>query len=135
MSGNTDSVVTRLVDRMFPRMPDFYGLMNEQCDVLVEAMEAFVEYLADGEPEKAKRIRLIEKRGDELKTRNTDILNRAFSTVRPDGETHGYHFPVYDGVMLLHMPDATTLWLEGIPDGSLDPGTWTFTAQKTVFVR
>ena len=80
MSGNSDSVVTKLVDRVFPRMPDFYGLMNDQCDALVEAMEAFVEYMGDGDPEKAKNIRVIEKRGDELKTRNMDILNRAFAT-------------------------------------------------------
>jgi uncharacterized protein Yka (UPF0111/DUF47 family) len=80
MSDKSDSVVTRLVDRVFPRMPDFYNLMNDQCSVLVEAMEAFVEYMEDGDPEKAKAIRLIEKRGDELKTRNMDILNRAFAT-------------------------------------------------------
>jgi len=80
MSGKSDSVVTKLVDRVFPRMPDFYGLMNEQCDVLVEAMELFVEYMEDGDPEKAGNIRLIEKRGDELKTRNMDVLNRAFAT-------------------------------------------------------
>lgn len=80
MSDNSDSVVTKLVDRVFPRMPDFYGLMNDQCDALVEAMEAFVEYMGDGDPEKAKNIRVIEKRGDELKTRNMDILNRAFAT-------------------------------------------------------
>ena len=80
MSDNSDSVVTRLVDRVFPRMPDFYGLMNKQCDVLVEAMEAFAEYMEDGSEEKAQRVRQIEKRGDELKALNTDILNRAFAT-------------------------------------------------------
>ena len=31
MSGKSDSVVTRLVDRVFPRMPDFYA----GCDILV----------------------------------------------------------------------------------------------------
>ena len=80
MSGNSDSVVTKLVDRVFPRMPDFYGLMNEQCDVLVEAMDAFVEYMQDGSEEKAALVRQIEKRGDELKARNIDTLNRAFAT-------------------------------------------------------
>ena len=42
MSGNRKSVLTRLVDRVFPRMPDFYSLLNEQCDLAVEAMEVFV---------------------------------------------------------------------------------------------
>lgn len=80
MSDKPDSVVTRLVDRVFPRMPDFYGLLNDQCAILVEAMEAFVAYMEDGSDERAKAVRSIEKRGDELKTRNMDILNRSFST-------------------------------------------------------
>jgi uncharacterized protein Yka (UPF0111/DUF47 family) len=61
-------------------MPDFYGLLNDQCDLLVEAMEAFIAYMEDGSDEKAEAVRTIEARGDELKTRNTDILNRAFAT-------------------------------------------------------
>ncbi len=43
-------------------------------------MEAFVAYMEDGNEEKAKAVRAIEKHGDELKLRNTDILNRAFAT-------------------------------------------------------
>ena len=80
MSGSSDSIVTKLVDRVFPRMPDFYGLMNEQCDVLVEGMEAFVELMETGTQEHAQKVRDIEKKGDELKARNIDILNRAFAT-------------------------------------------------------
>lgn len=80
MSDKPDSVVTRLVDRVFPRMPDFYGMLNDQCDVLVEAMEAFIAYMEDGSDEKAKIVRDLETRGDEIKTRNTDMLNRAFAT-------------------------------------------------------
>jgi len=80
MSDKPESLLTRLVNRVFPRMPDFYGLMNEQCDVLVEAMDAFVQYMEESSKENARRVRLIEKRGDELKARNLDILNRAFST-------------------------------------------------------
>jgi len=80
MSEQQDSVVTRLVDKVFPRMPDFYRLMNEQCDMLVEAMEAFVVFMENNSEENAKTVRAIEKRGDELKQRNTDILNRAFAT-------------------------------------------------------
>ncbi len=80
MGEKSDSVVTRLVDRVFPRMPDFYGLMNDQCDVLVEAMEAFVVYMEDGSEANALAVRALEKRGDELKARNIDVLNRAFST-------------------------------------------------------
>jgi uncharacterized protein Yka (UPF0111/DUF47 family) len=61
-------------------MPNFYGLLNDQCDALVEAMEAFVAYMEEGSQEKAKAVRAIEKRADALKMRNLEVLNRAFST-------------------------------------------------------
>jgi len=80
MNDKPESLLTRLVNRVFPRTPDFYGLINEQCDVLVEAMDAFVQYMEEASDENARRVRQIEKRGDELKARNVDILNRAFST-------------------------------------------------------
>lgn len=80
MGGKPDSAVTCLIDRVFPRMPDFYALINDQCDVLVEAMQAFVAYMEKGDKDKAKVVRAIEKRGDEIKRRNLDILNRSFST-------------------------------------------------------
>ena len=81
MSENSDSVVTKLVDRVFPRMPDFYGLMNDQCDLLVTTMEEFIDYMRTGKPETGKRIaNILEKQGDELKRRNLQILNKAFAT-------------------------------------------------------
>ena len=96
MSGKSDSVVTRLVDRVFPRMPDFYGLLNEQCDILVEAMDALVEFMQDGSEEKGLKVRQIEKRADRLKARNVEILNRAFATPM-DRED------IYDAVVALDM--------------------------------
>jgi hypothetical protein len=80
MSGESNSVVSRLVDRVFPRMPDFYGLINEQCDLAVEAMSEFVEFMSSGNWDNAERVRALEKQGDELKARNIDVLNKAFST-------------------------------------------------------
>jgi uncharacterized protein len=80
MSGSTDSVFTRLMDRVFPRMPDFYSLLGEQCDLAVEAMEVFVQFMEHGDEDLARQVRALEKRGDELKARNTDILNKSFST-------------------------------------------------------
>lgn len=80
MSGSSNSIVTKLVDRVFPRMPDFYGLINEQCDLAVEAMNVFVEFMETGDMEKANKVREFEHLGDELKARNTDILNKAFAT-------------------------------------------------------
>ncbi len=80
MSGVSKSVVSRLIDRVFPRMPDFYGLINEQCNLAVEVMSEFVTFMSTGDWEKADRVRELEHRGDELKARNIDVLNKAFST-------------------------------------------------------
>lgn len=80
MGEKTGSVVSRLIDRMFPRMPDFYGLINDQCDLAVETMAEFVSFMSSGDWDKAFRVRELEKQGDELKARNIYVLNRAFST-------------------------------------------------------
>ena len=80
MNGKTDSVLNRLLDRVFPRMPDFYSLLNDQCDLAVEALDVFVQFMEKGDKALAKQVRALEKRGDELKARNTDILNKSFST-------------------------------------------------------
>jgi hypothetical protein len=61
-------------------MPDFYSLLNDQCNLVVEAMEVFVQFMENGDLDLAKQVRALEKRGDELKARNTDILNKSFST-------------------------------------------------------
>ena len=80
MSGGSNSVVAKLVDRVFPRMPDFYGLINEQCDLVCRSMDVFVGYMETGEPEQGDQVRHLEKEGDELKARQMAILNRAFAT-------------------------------------------------------
>jgi len=80
MSGGGNSVVAKLVDRVFPRMPDFYGLINEQCDLVCRSMEVFVEFMETGDMEKGYQVRAMEKEGDELKARQMTILNRAFAT-------------------------------------------------------
>ena len=62
-------------------------------------------------------------------------LNRPFTAVTADGQIYGYDFAVFSGVILVQVPAAGTLWIEGVPGGSLDPATWAFSEQKTVFVR
>ncbi len=81
MSAASKSLVTKLVDRVFPRMPDFYSMMNDQCDLLVTAMAEFVDYMRTGNPETGRNIaHVLEKQGDELKHRNMQSLNTAFAT-------------------------------------------------------
>ena len=81
MSGSGSTVVTKLIDRVFPRMPDFYSLMNDQCDLMVKAMDEFVEFMKTGDFEKGQNVaHVLEKQGDELKQRNLSILDTAFAT-------------------------------------------------------
>ncbi|NBD95981.1 MAG: DUF47 family protein [Gammaproteobacteria bacterium] len=78
--STSNTAVSRVVDRVFPRMPDFYGLINAQCDLVCEAMEVFVRYMETGTPELGERVRAMEKEGDELKAQNMEVLSRAFAT-------------------------------------------------------
>ena len=81
MKEASENVVTRIIDRVFPRMPDFYGLMNEQCDLMVAAMDELVNFMRTGDPKTAKLISsVLEKQGDDLKRRNMQFLNNAFAT-------------------------------------------------------
>ena len=80
MNKRSESLVTRLTDRVFPRMPDFYGLIDEQCDHVVKSMEVFVEFMETNDVELGKRVRSLEKEGDALKRRQMEILNHAFAT-------------------------------------------------------
>ena len=80
MNDASKSLILRLVDRVFPRMPDFYGLINEQCDLALEAMQVFESFLQNGDKEIAQKVRDLEHRADDLKNRNIRILNASFST-------------------------------------------------------
>ncbi len=80
MSGNSNSAVGKLMDRIFPVMPDFFRMMCEQCDVAVQATSAFVQFMESGSEEALNEVRRLEKQADELKSRNIDALYKAFAT-------------------------------------------------------
>ena len=80
MSGSSNSAVGRLMDRVFPIMPDFFRMMCEQCDVAVKATSAFVRFMETGSDETLEEIRRLEKEADDLKGRNIDALYKAFAT-------------------------------------------------------
>jgi uncharacterized protein Yka (UPF0111/DUF47 family) len=61
-------------------MPDFYGLINSQCELVCRSMDVFVRFMETGEKRVGDRVRAMEKEGDELKARNMETLNRAFAT-------------------------------------------------------
>lgn len=81
MAGETsDNLMAKLAGRIFPRTPDFYALLNEQCATVAEGAAALVSYMRTGDERHANRVRELEHEGDRLKVRNLDVLHRAFST-------------------------------------------------------
>ena len=80
MSGNSNSTVGKLMDRIFPVMPDFFRMMCEQCDVAVQSTATFLQFMETGSEEALNEIRRLEKEADELKNRNIDALYKAFAT-------------------------------------------------------
>ncbi len=80
MSGNPNSAVGKLMDRIFPVMPDFFRMMCDQCAVAVNATTKFVEFMESGSEAALDEIRALEKEADEMKNRNVEALYKAFAT-------------------------------------------------------
>ena len=80
MTSESEPRISRLLNAMFPRMPDFYRLLDDQCNLVVGAMDVFVDFMETGDAAKAEEVRRLEHEGDRLKARNIDVLNRSFST-------------------------------------------------------
>ena len=75
-----NNLMAKLAGRIFPRTPDFYALLNEQCATLVDGTTSLVSFMRTGDEQHANRVRELEHAGDRLKARNLDVLHRAFST-------------------------------------------------------
>ncbi|MBF0273186.1 MAG: DUF47 family protein [Magnetococcales bacterium] len=80
MSDSSNSLSSKILNNVFPRVPDFYGMLNEQCDICAQAMEAMVAFMETHDPEKGTLVRELEKKGDTIKARNMGVLNQAFAT-------------------------------------------------------
>ena len=80
MSTSIGTFLKRLIDRAIPPMPDFFSLINEQCDLCVQTMTVFVGHMERGDADTAAEIRRLEKQGDKLKRRNNHVLDKAFTT-------------------------------------------------------
>ncbi|MBK6441968.1 MAG: DUF47 family protein [Candidatus Phosphoribacter baldrii] len=80
MSGGANNPLSKVVGRIFPKVPDFVGMIAEQSALAVDATSALVSFMESGSEEAALRVRELEHRGDSIKDRNVDELNQAFST-------------------------------------------------------
>ena len=80
MSEKKHSFVSRWIDRVFPHMPDFYAMLNAQCDTVAQGMRIFAEYMEKGEAETGEQVLLMEHVADRLKSDHMYALNEAFAT-------------------------------------------------------
>jgi hypothetical protein len=74
------SIVGRLFERVFPKMPDFFSLLAEQCQNVAQTAGRLVEFMESGDPTVGQSIRQDEHDADHIKIRNLHTLNEAFST-------------------------------------------------------
>jgi uncharacterized protein len=74
------SIFRRLFDRVFPKMPDFFALLTEQCQHVGVTAGRLVEFMETGDPNVGQLIRQDEHEADRVKIRNLHTLNEAFST-------------------------------------------------------
>lgn len=70
----------RLLARIFPKMPDFFSLLSEQCQHVAHTASLLVDFMESGDPAVGKQIRQDEHEADRIKVRNLHTLNEAFST-------------------------------------------------------
>lgn len=61
-------------------MPDFYAMLNAQCDTVAQGMRIFAEYMEKGEAETGEQVLLMEHVADRLKSDHMYALNEAFAT-------------------------------------------------------
>lgn len=80
MTEPTRSIVFRVMDRIFPKAPDFHRLLTEQAMQVVHTVTLLVQFMEQGDPAIAKQIKADEHAADRIKVRNLHTLNEAFST-------------------------------------------------------
>lgn len=79
-AGPRPSIFRHLFDRVFPRMPDFFALLSEQCQQVAHSTGLLVEFMGTGAAATGTLIRRDEHEADRVKARNLHTLNEAFST-------------------------------------------------------
>lgn len=73
-------ILHRVLERIFPKSPDFFQLLAEQATQVTHTVNLLADFMATHDSEIGKQIRKDEHAADAIKARNLRILNEAFST-------------------------------------------------------
>jgi uncharacterized protein Yka (UPF0111/DUF47 family) len=74
------TLLARILDRVFPKVPDFFHMLTEQTIMVAQTVNLLVEYMERGDPKVAELLKLDVHEADIIKMRNLHELNNAFST-------------------------------------------------------
>lgn len=69
-----------ILDRVFPKVPDFFSMLTEQALKVTHTVDLLVEYMERGDPMIADELKQNVHEADLIKVRNLHELNDAFST-------------------------------------------------------
>jgi uncharacterized protein Yka (UPF0111/DUF47 family) len=80
MSDHSPSIAHRVLDRIFPKVPDFFLLLHEQAVQVAQTVGLLADFMGTADLEIAHRIKQDEHTADAIKVKNIHTLNEAFST-------------------------------------------------------
>ncbi len=70
----------KIIRRVFPKTPNFFGLLEAQSAVSVQSLEHLVAYMEAGDPGTGLEVKMLERQANVLKEQSMEALNSAFST-------------------------------------------------------
>ena len=80
MTQASKTMLAIILDRVFPKMPDFFHMLTEQNVQVARTVDLLVEYMEHDGPAVADALKLDVHAADVIKVRNLHELNEAFST-------------------------------------------------------
>jgi uncharacterized protein Yka (UPF0111/DUF47 family) len=80
MPEASKTLLARILDRVFPKVPDFFSMLTEQANKVTHTVDLLVEYMERGDPMIADELKQNVHEADLIKVRNLHELNDAFST-------------------------------------------------------
>ena len=80
MTKTSKPLFAIILDRVFPKMPDFFTMLSEQTLQVSPTVDLLVEYMEHDGPAVADALKLDVHEADMIKVRNLHELNDAFST-------------------------------------------------------
>ena len=80
MANAQSSLLERILNRVFPKSPDFFTLLALQSEHVGMSVSRMVEFMETGDARTGELVRNDEHEADRIKIHNIHVLNEAFST-------------------------------------------------------